>query len=206
MRRRKASGLFLVLTGIAGILLAGLPAAAQSPDGGGTSRGPVVVARRPPFDRAFRSHAGVRFWDNPRIAAALKITPDQQKAMDNILFEHREKLIDLEATLKKAELDMEPLMNADQPSKEAIEAQIEKVVAARGALEKANANFLLAIRLKLTSDQWQQIKNFRAEHSMHMMRDRGPRTRMHVPGGSGESAPASPPAQPPSPAGGASPQ
>jgi len=206
MRGGKASGLFLVLTGITGILLAGLPATAQSPDGGGTNRGPVVVERRPPFDRAFRSHAGVRFWDNPRIAAALKITPDQQKAMDKILFEHREKLIDLEATLKKAELDMEPLMNADQPSKAAIEAQIEKVVAARGALEKANANFLLAIRLKLTSDQWQQIKNFRAEHNMHMMRDRGPRTRRHAPGGSGDSAPASPPAQPSSPGGGASPQ
>lgn len=203
MRGRKSSGLLLALAGVAGILLSGLPAAAQAPDGGGTRRGPVVIARRPPFDRAFRSHAGVRFWDNPRIAAALKITPDQQKAMDNILFEHREKLIDLEATLKKAELDMEPLMNADQPSKEAIEAQIEKVVAARGALEKANANFLLAIRLKLTSNQWQQIKNFRAERNMHRMRDHGgPPTPMHAPGGSGGSAPA----PPSSPAGGASPQ
>jgi len=50
------------------------------------------------------------------------------------------------ANLEKAELAMEPLMSADQPNDAAIVAQIDKVVQARGDLERANARFLLAIR------------------------------------------------------------
>jgi hypothetical protein len=35
----------------------------------------------------------------------LKLTDDQRKAMDASLLEHREKLIDLQATVQKAELE-----------------------------------------------------------------------------------------------------
>ena len=45
----------------------------------------------------------------------LKLTDDQRKAMDQILHDHRAKLIDLRANLEKAELAMQPLMSADQP-------------------------------------------------------------------------------------------
>ena len=118
--------------------------------------------------------------------------------MDDILFQHREKLIDLRANLQKAELDMEPLMNADEPNRAAIEAQIDKVVAARAGLEKANSNFLLDIRMKLTPDQWKEIKNFRAEGGMREMHRRwgqaGPGGRMRGPGGPApQNAPAPPP-------------
>jgi len=116
-----------------------------------------------------------RWWDIPRIATQLKLTADQQKAMDTILYDHREKLIDLQANLEKAELAMQPLMSADQPDEAAIDAQIDKVVTARADLERANARFLLAVRMKLTPDQWKQVQNFRAEHMEgRMVRQRGP--------------------------------
>ena len=53
---------------------------------------------------------------------------------------------------------MQPLMGADTPNDAAIIAQIDKVVQARADLERANARFLLAIRDKLTADQWKQIQ------------------------------------------------
>jgi len=40
----------------------------------------------------------------------LKLTDAQRKAMDETLLQHREKLIDLRATVQKAELELEPMM------------------------------------------------------------------------------------------------
>ncbi len=194
---------FLTILGLAGVLMLGAAAGAQGAGAGqgmgaGQRVGPGFRAHRPPMERAFRFR-GIqgRWWNNPRVATALKLTQDQQKAMDSILFDHREKLIDLQANLKKAELAMEPLMNADQPNQAAIEAQINKVVAARGNLERANSLFLLAIRMKLTPEQWQQIKNFRAERGMRGMHGRHGAWGRRGPGG--PRGPMPPPSNAPAP-------
>jgi Spy/CpxP family protein refolding chaperone len=103
----------------------------------------------------------------------LKLTDDQRKGMDAILLQHREKLIDLRANLEKAELALQPLMGADTPNDAAITAQIDKVVQARADLERANARFLLALREKLTADQWKQIQTSQQERSSGWHRDGG---------------------------------
>ena len=95
----------------------------------------------------------------------LKLSDDQRKAMDAILLQHREQLIDLDGTLKKADLVMQSLMKADQPNETQILAQIDKIASARAELEKANARFLLAIRAKLTADQWKQLQDMRANNT-----------------------------------------
>jgi periplasmic protein CpxP/Spy len=117
------------------------------------------------MERAFRFE-GERgqFWNNPKIVEKLKLTDDQRKAMDGILQDHRVTLIDLHANVEKAEVEMEPLMGADAPNEAAILAQIDKIAQARAELEKANARFLLALRSKLTPDQWKQVQSFREEH------------------------------------------
>lgn len=196
MNARIARWLLMAVCGVAAVLMAAPGAVAQGP-GGAQGVGPGFAAHRQPFQRRLRF--GGRFWDNPRIASTLKITQDQQKEMDDVLFQHREKLIDLRANLQKAELDMEPLMDADEPNHAAIETQIDKVVAARAALEKANSNFLLDIRMKLTPDQWKQIKSFRAQGGMrqeHRDWNRGgQRMRMRGPNGpNGGPTPQSKPA------------
>ncbi len=158
---------------VAGILIAGGLARAQGPSGGGmpcdAGMGPGFGEHRPPMERAFGG-AGGRFWNNPRIAADLKLTDDQRKAMDGIFQEHRLKLVDLQANLKKSELEMQPLMKADTPDQAAILAQIDRVAQARADLEKANARFLLALRGKLTPDQWKQLRTMR-ENQMDRWRD-----------------------------------
>src|SRR6185437_15156534 len=71
---------------------------------------------RPPMERmmgARGSHG--RWWNDQAVIDRLKLTEDQRKDMDNILLEHREKLIDLRGDVEKSELALEPLVNADQP-------------------------------------------------------------------------------------------
>jgi Spy/CpxP family protein refolding chaperone len=106
-----------------------------------------------------------RWWNRPEVVAKLKLTDEQRKAFDGILLEHRVKLIDLRAGVEKAELEMEPLMGAEQPNEAKILAQIDKVAQTRAELEKANARFLLAIRAKLTPEQWKQLQADRANHA-----------------------------------------
>jgi len=134
---------------------------AQGPGGMGPGAG--FGEHKPPFEKAMgpKGEHG-RWWNNPRMVEQLKLTDEQRKAMDQTLFEHRERLIDLRASVEKAELEMQPLMKDDQPNEGKILAQIDKIAAARAELEKANARFLLAIRGKLTPEQWKQVQAFRA--------------------------------------------
>jgi protein CpxP len=144
---------------MAGVLLAGT-AMAQGPGGGGPGGG--FGEHRPPMERSFGGQGDHgRWWNNPKVAERLKLTDAQRKSMDDTLQQHREKLVDLRGSLEKAELELEPMMKEDQPNESQILAQIDKVAQARAELEKANARFLLAIRSKLTPDQWKQM---RADH------------------------------------------
>jgi len=154
---------------IAAIMLAGV-ALAQEPAvgvGPGPAPRPGFGAHRPPFERALGENGDhPHWWNNQKMIDKLKLTDDQRKAMDATLLQHRTTLIDLRASLEKSELNLEPLMSEDQPNESQILAQIDTVAQARAELEKANARFLLAIRSKLTPDQWKQLQADRASHGM----------------------------------------
>ncbi|MFP5237887.1 MAG: Spy/CpxP family protein refolding chaperone [Acidobacteriota bacterium] len=152
----------------------------------------------PPMERAMGpmgNHG--QWWNDPAVIDKLKLTDQQRKDMDAILQDHREKLIDLRANVEKAEVAMQPMIQADQPNEAAILAQIDKIAQARAELEKGNARFLLALRAKLTPDQWKALQDLRAARRDHrdqrMWRRNGPGAGP----GPGGSAPAPPPPAPP---------
>jgi Spy/CpxP family protein refolding chaperone len=154
------------------------------------------------MERAFgMPGAQGRWWNNPRVVEALKLTEEQQKAMDGILMNHREKLIDLRASLQKQDLRMEELIADVHPEEGAIVAQIDKVAQARAELEKANARFLLAVWSKLTPEQKTQLNQLRTNGwqrgnwGQEQMRQRG---MMRNRGAAGQNMPPTPP--PPLPA------
>jgi len=171
------------LMGVAlALVLAGAAGAQPGP-----GEGPGFGMHRPPMERMLGA-GGVagRWWNNPKVMERLKLTDDQRKEMDQILLEHREKLVDMRAGVEKAELAMEPLVGADQPNEQAILAQIDRIAQARAELEKANARFLLAIRAKLTPEQFKELKSMRDEHGARGERpDRMERWRDRRPGGPG---------------------
>jgi len=165
---------------LAALVAAGAMARAQAtppPPGDG----PGFGEHRPPMERML-GPGGVhgRWWNSPQVIDRLKLTDDQRKAMDDVLQQHRETLIDMRANVEKAEVALEPLMSADQPNESAILAQIDRVAQARAELEKANARFLLDLRAKLTPDQWKALQAMRSERheggpgGMHQWRNGPP--------------------------------
>lgn len=184
---------------IAATFVAGA-AFAQGP--GGPGSGPGFGDHRPPMERAMRGDRG-QWWNNPKVIEKLKLTDEQRKSMDAIFQAHREKLVDLRGNVEKAEIEMQPLVKADQPNESAVLAQIDKVAQARAELEKANARFLFELRAKLTPEQWKQVQEFR-QNRPGMRRDwrngdRGPRGRNDRGPGDGNDKAAPPP--PPGPQG-----
>lgn len=166
---------------------------------------PGFEMHRPPMERALGLHGEMgRWWNNPNIIEKLKLTDEQRKAMDQILQDHRMKLIDLHANLEKAEVAMGPLMQAEQPNETQILASIDKIAQARAELEKANARFLLALRAKLSPDQWKQLQTMRSDREWRHDKDmRGPR---HLQPGAPGAGPDSTPPSPAPPAGPGGPQ
>ncbi len=182
---------------LAAFCAAAAVAGAQPPAGG-----PGFGDHQPPFERALGPQGNHgRWWNNPEMVEKLKLTDDQRKQMDGILLQHRETLIDLRASVEKAELQMEPLMRDDQPNETKILGQIDKVAQARAELEKANARFLLAIRGKLTPEQWKTLQAERGNrHGDKREGERG-----WQPGGQGQHGAGhhqAPPPPPPGPQGG----
>lgn len=171
----------------------------QGPGGPGGPDGDSHGWGRPPMERTFHDGQFGRWWNNPKIAQQIGLTDDQKKKMDDIFQQHRLNLIDLHANLEKAEVQMQPMIEADQPNETQVLAQIDKVAQARAELEKADARMLFDIRKTLTADQWQKLKALHKEHREDMMRHdrdgkRGPggpgmwQHRQGPPDGSGPGA------------------
>ena len=163
---------------------------ALAQDWRGGDRGPGA----PPMERSFHGMDHGRWWDNPRVSAQIGLTDDQKKKMDDISQQHRLKIIDLDAGLKKQEAIMQPLIQADQPDEGKILSQIDAIASARAELEKDRARMLFSIRQTLTPDQWKKLQAFVHQGPPGMGRDgregRGPEGRDgrawgRGPGGSG---------------------
>ncbi|HEX4008136.1 MAG TPA: periplasmic heavy metal sensor [Acidobacteriaceae bacterium] len=127
----------------------------------------------PPMGHGFHDGRFAEWWKSPRVAQAIGLTDAQKQKMDDIYQQHKLKLIDLQANLDKQELLLHPFIEADQPDQAKTFAQIDAVVDARAALEKADARMLFDLRSNLTVDQWKKLKSLREERGHGEMRERG---------------------------------
>ena len=137
------------------LVLPGLAAAQEpSPAPAPTSREGVRV-----FHRAFGPGMGLgAWWKNSEIVKEIGLTDSQAGQIEQTFVEHKLKLIDLRAELEKQEVQLQPLIDADQPDESQVSAQIDQVLAARGRLEKETTMMMLAIRRVLNVDQWKKLQ------------------------------------------------
>jgi Spy/CpxP family protein refolding chaperone len=84
---------------------------------------------------------------------ALELTDDQIAKIKDLNFAHRNRMIDLQAALEKAQLKMRNEWSADTPNKTTILAAVKEVNAARGQIAEERVNHQFALRGVLTADQ-----------------------------------------------------
>jgi len=112
------------------------------------------------------------WWDSP-VVKDLNLSPEQTQKVQAAVHESRRKLIDLRASVQKAELDVEETFNAENfDSRRATEA-VERLAAARAETGKALALLSVNLRSVLTVEQWRELEKRRPGH----MRGGGPMGR-----------------------------
>ena len=99
------------------------------------------------------------WWTNGAFVARLGLTADQMKKVEGTFDQYRQPIVQNTTDLAKEEAALARLLEADplEPAK-TISAQIERVIQARGELERTNSKMTLEMRQSLTRAQWTQLQ------------------------------------------------
>ncbi len=125
------------------------------------SEGPGARDGRPDSPSAELHMPPGRWWNDPDIAQSVGLSAAQIKKMDETFDGARDRLIDLDAAVRKAEGGLQSSLDTDPIDRGKVMAQVEKLTQAKSDLERAAAQMLLDIRLQLTHDQWVKLAGVR---------------------------------------------
>ena len=115
------------------------------------------------------------WWESP-LTRDINLTEDQRKQIQEAIRGFRPKLIDLRASLEKAELETEDALDAETLDMKRANEAIERLAAARADMTRTMSQMSIKFRSILTTEQWKDLQKRRAE----MLRNR--------PGGMGPGA------------------
>ena len=119
-----------------------------------------------------------RWWENPRLVRQLGLTGEQRERIRSLVYEHAQRMIDLNAEVRHAGLELERRVSDDLEDLEAVREAFARFQQARRALERERFELLLAVRQVLTREQWDRLRRMRAERQ----RLRGRRPGRRPPG------------------------
>lgn len=109
------------------------------------------------------------WWDSP-VVKDLNLSPEQLQKVQSTVHDSRSKLIDLHATVQKAELDVEDAFNADSFDLKRASEAVDRLSAARAEAGRSLAQLSVHLRAVLTTEQWRELQKRRPG----MMRGMGP--------------------------------
>ncbi len=113
------------------------------------------------WTRALDSLPPGKWWENERLITAIELTEGQQRSIHEIVYQHAMGMIDLNATLKRAELELEDLVNKPDFDKDAVRKAFHKFQESRQALENSRFEMLLSVRQILSNEQWKKLQQIR---------------------------------------------
>lgn len=131
-----------------------------------------------------------KWWKRPRIAAAIDLTAEQEKQLDQIFARTRPKLIDLKAELDKRDFEFQQTMESGDtnPDRKAVAATIEAREEARAKLQKELALMVLDMKHVLKPEQWDRLQKMqqavreRMQEKRQELRDEQRRLEQKAPG------------------------
>ena len=97
------------------------------------------------------------WWTNANLVARLGLTDDQKLKIERAFDNHRLNIVTATRTLEREEAQLASLLSAETIDKNAILLEIDRVVQARGDVERANSSMTLEMREYLTREQWMQL-------------------------------------------------
>jgi Spy/CpxP family protein refolding chaperone len=97
------------------------------------------------------------WWDRP-VARDLNLSPAQTRQIRLTVREYRDKLIELRASLDKAEADLQDVFEDETVDQKRADAAIENLAHARENLTRAFAQMSLKLRMVLNQQQWKELQ------------------------------------------------
>jgi Spy/CpxP family protein refolding chaperone len=106
---------------------------------------------------------GGRWWERPRVAAALGLSEEQKGKLEIAALASARTMIDLKAQVEKAELDLK--VAADEPTLVVAKVRqaFQALQQARMRLDTDRFEMLLKVREVLTVEQWRKLQELKRE-------------------------------------------
>jgi Spy/CpxP family protein refolding chaperone len=158
------------------LALAAFPAAAQAPppDDDEMDAGPGGPGG---FGPGGPGGPDFEWWNSPRLKAQLGLSPEQEKAIQSIMFSSGEKMIDVRAAIDKARLEMARVLSADTIEDAAAKKAIDRLVDAECAGARLRHASRIDVAKVLTRDQRVQLMQLMERRHRERPRDDRPRAR-----------------------------
>src|SRR5262249_3032982 len=97
------------------------------------------------------------WWTDTALVQRLGLTDDQKAKIERAFENHRQQIVSATETLEKEEAQLDRLLAAQMVDRNAVLTQIDRVIQARGEVERANSAMPLEMREYLTAAQWLQL-------------------------------------------------
>lgn len=101
---------------------------------------------------------GGAWWTNTALVQQLGLTDDQKTKIERAYENHRQKIMSDTEQLDKEEAQLAKLLAADPIDRNAVLGEVDRVVQARGEMERENSAMTLEMRETLTRAQWTQLQ------------------------------------------------
>jgi Spy/CpxP family protein refolding chaperone len=99
------------------------------------------------------------WWTNTALVQQLGLTEDQKAKIEKAYENHRQNIVSSTQSLNKEEAQLGKLLDGDSIDRNAVYTQIDRVVHARGEMERENSAMTLEMREALTRAQWTQLQS-----------------------------------------------